>query len=329
MGNAQPSALNTNQAQFDLLCVNANAAIDKTVLVPGFQLNEIHRPERVLVLPGGKGCNVARAARCMGATSVVTGWVGGHAGQFIQEGLRREGIGTAFVVTDFESRECLTILDPAANTVTEIYEKGNPVPDGKLQEFNARYQELLPRSAAVTLSGSLPPGVPTDFYGQLIAQAQAAQVPILLDTGGDALRDALARAAPTLVKPNQHELEALVGHALATLDQIAEAAHTLALQYATRIVVSLGAEGALAADQNDIFHVRAPQIHAVSAVGSGDSMLAGIAFAMMQSLSFQEIVRFGVAAGTANALSVGAGVLQLSIVQDLLSQIQAAPLSDP
>ncbi len=96
-----------------ILCVNLNAAIDKTIVVNSFQLGQIHRPEAVKSLAGGKGCNVARALKQFGEEPVVTGWVGGTAGQFIENGLHQEGIQTDFIFTDFESRTCTSILDSA------------------------------------------------------------------------------------------------------------------------------------------------------------------------------------------------------------------------
>ena len=118
-----------------ILCVNPNAAIDKTVVVSQFRLNEIHRPQQVVAIPGGKGCNVARALKCLGEVPTVSGWVGGFAGQFIEAGLRREDIEAAFVQTAFELRTCLSILDPDNHTLTELYEKGDPVPTEKVDEF--------------------------------------------------------------------------------------------------------------------------------------------------------------------------------------------------
>ncbi len=109
-----------------ILCVNLNAAIDKIAVVGSFRLNAIHRPQRVLAVPGGKGANVARGLKCLGAAAVVAGWVGGFSGQFIEAGLRHEGIETALVHLDGESRTCLSILDPERNTLTEIYEQGEP-----------------------------------------------------------------------------------------------------------------------------------------------------------------------------------------------------------
>ena len=191
-----------------ILCVNLNAAIDKTIVVNAFQLGEIHRPEAVKSLAGGKGCNVARALQQFGETPVVTGWVGGTAGQFIENGLQQEGIQTDFVYTDFESRTCTSILDSNNQAMTEIYENGDPVPAAKVAEMLANFGEIVGGYTAVTLSGSIPPGVPHDVYAQLINIAHEADVPAFLDSSKEALLQGVA-ARPFLIKPNETEVAIL------------------------------------------------------------------------------------------------------------------------
>jgi tagatose 6-phosphate kinase len=308
-----------------ILCVNLNAAIDKTVVVPSFRLNEIHRPQEVLAIPGGKGCNVARALKWLGETPVVSGWVGGYAGHFIEEGLHREGISTEFVWTDFESRTCLSILDPEQHTLTELYENGDRISAEKVAEFKERFQSIVGQYAAVTFSGSLPPGVPLDFYAQLLDAVHDAGVPTLLDSSGEALRQGI-RARPFLVKPNEKEFADLAREAQERQSGFAGVAADLSARYQTRIVVSLGAEGAIAADQHDVWHIRPPQLTIKSPVGSGDSMLAGIAYGLTQDFSFADSVRFGVAAGTANALTVGAGVFTPADFKRVLADVTMTQL---
>jgi tagatose 6-phosphate kinase len=308
-----------------ILCVNPNAAIDKTVVVPAFRLNEIHRPERVLAFPGGKGCNVARALKLLGESPVVTGWVGGYAGQFIEDGLRAESIQTDFVHTDFESRTCLSILDPQNNTLTELYEKGDPVPIEKVEEFKQRFAAAVKRYAAVTFSGSLPPGAPLDFYRQMIAITREAQVPAVLDSSGDALRLGM-QSRPTLVKPNEKEFAELAGRALTDRADFARAAVEFAEQYQTLVVVSLGADGAIAANQHEVWHVRPPQVTIKSAVGSGDSTMAGITYGLTHGFAFEEAIKYGVTAGTANALTVGAGVFTIDDFQRVLADVAVTRL---
>ena len=303
-----------------ILCVNPNAAIDKTVVVESFRLNEGHRPEQVIARAGGKGCNCARGLRRLGETPVVTGWVGGFAGQFIEAGLHGEGIQTDFVHTALESRTCLAIVDRQSNTVTEINEKGDAIPTDKVEELKAWFGANVARYAAVTLSGSLPPGVPAVFYAQLIDLAHAAGVLILLDTSGEALKRGLA-ARPFLAKPNRKEFAELIGREPATRDEFVQAAAEVAVRYGTWITLSLGADGAVATDGKEVLHAWPPQVVIKSAVGSGDCMLAGITYGLTHSLSFEQALVYGVAAGTANALSLGAGSFTLGEFDDVRARV--------
>ncbi|MCB9443955.1 MAG: 1-phosphofructokinase family hexose kinase [Ardenticatenaceae bacterium] len=303
-----------------ILCVNLNAAIDKTIVVDSFRLGEIHRPEAVKSLPGGKGCNVARALKQFGEAPVVTGWVGGTAGQFIENGLRQEGIGTDFVYTDFESRTCTSILDGRNQVMTEIYEKGDPVPAEKVDELLARFGEMVGGYTAVTLSGSLPPGVPQDFYAQLIIIADRAGVPAFLDSSKEALLQGVA-AKPFLIKPNESEVAILAGRELKTTIDFAGAAADISIRYGTIVVLSLGKAGAIAAQGQEVLHVINPSVEAKSAVGSGDCMLAGLAYGFTRGLYLVEAVKYGVAAGTANTLVIGAGQFMMTDFESILSKV--------
>jgi 1-phosphofructokinase family hexose kinase len=308
-----------------ILCVNANAAIDKTLVVPAFRLDAIHRPQQALALAGGKGANVARALKRLGAEPLVAGWVGGFSGRFIEEELRREAIGTTFVRTAAESRTCLSILDPVSNTLTEIYERGEPVAGAEVSALKDLFGELVGRAAVVTLSGSLPPGVPDGFYAELLALARAAGVPAFLDSSGEALRQGVEVGRPLLIKPNAREFAALAGRELERVDDIAAAAAEASRRYQTIVAVSLGADGVLAADGGEILHARPPRVTPMSAVGSGDCALAGIVYGLTQGCSLREAIRYGVAAGTANALTIGAGVFAREDFERVLAAVTSEP----
>ncbi len=307
-----------------ILCVNPNAAIDKTVQVENFHLNAIHRPSFELALPGGKGCNVARVAKALGQQPVVTGWVGGHAGRFIEEGLRAEGIGAAFVHTQVESRTCLSILDPSVGTMTEIYERGRPVTESELQAFYDLFGDWLQRVEMVTLSGSLPPGVPSDFYARLIHLANEAGVRTILDSSGEALRAGFEVGRPFMLKCNRSELCELAGEPLNELADFVRVAQVLAARQAACVVVTLGAAGAVAAADGRVWLAQSPVIQSVSAVGSGDAVLAGLACGLTSGQSFEDALRLGIAAGAANTLQVGAGRLARAEVDALYEQVKLA-----
>ena len=159
--------------------------LTRQFVVSSFEINKIHRPESVIALAGGKGCNVARALKTLGETPVVSGWVGGFSGQFIENELQLEGMQTDFIHTDFESRTCTSILDREKQTMTEIYEVGESVPLEKINELRDHILTIIGKYQAVTLSGSLPPGVPSDFYADLIEIARKENVLTFLDTSGE------------------------------------------------------------------------------------------------------------------------------------------------
>jgi len=309
-----------------ILCLNLNAAIDKTIVVSSFQINKIHRPESVLLLAGGKGCNVARALKRLGETPAVCGWVGGYAGQFIEADLQREGIKTAFVYTDFESRTCTSILDKTNQTMTEIYENGDPVPTEKINALREFVSQNITRYQAITLSGSMPPGVPADFYAELIQIANRFNVLTFLDTSGEALKKGIT-ARPFFVKPNETEARSLLGidenHDVDFIKMAAE----VSTRYRTKVLLSLGANGAVAADTGGMYRVKNPKVDAISAVGSGDCTLAGIVHGYLQGFSFKECVVCGVAAGTANTLMIGASNFRIDDYERLRGQVDVTEIT--
>jgi tagatose 6-phosphate kinase len=307
-----------------ILCLNLNAAIDKTIVVSHFQINKIHRPESVLLLAGGKGCNVARALKRLGQTPVVSGWVGGFAGQFIENELHQESIQTAFIHTDFESRTCTSILDQTNQTMTEIYENGEPVPAAKIDELRDFVAKNIKKYQAITLSGSMPPGVPSDFYADVIDIANKENVLTFLDSSGEALRKGIA-ARPFLVKPNEAEIKSLLGIDPEVPVDYSSVAGETSTKYRTKVLLSLGADGAVAADVSGVYRVENPRVEAISAVGSGDCTLAGIVHGYLQGYSFKESVICGIAAGTANTLMLGASQFKMDDYERLRGQVNLSP----
>lgn len=303
-----------------ILCVNLNAAIDKTIVVNTFNVGEIHRPDKVMSLAGGKGCNVARVLKQLGEEPVVTGWVGGTAGQFIEGSLQQEGIGTDFVYTDYESRTCTSILDKSNQTLTELYEKGEPVPPEKVEVMVAHFRKIVVGKTAVSLSGSLPPGVPHNFYTQLIEIAHELNIPVFLDSSGEALLHGVT-AKPFLIKPNEKEIAILAKRKLTNTSDFATAAADISTAHETIVALSLGENGALTAQAGRVVHVSPPQVKALSPVGSGDCMLAGLMHGFSQGFGLIEATRFGVAAGTANTLLTGAGKFSMNDFNEIFSNV--------
>jgi 1-phosphofructokinase family hexose kinase len=291
-----------------IVTVTLNAAIDRTLVVPNFQPGHRHRASAGFQSAGGKGINVARALKRLGAPVVCTGLAGGRTGTLLVEELTNEGILNDFVRIREESRTSITVLDPTSNAYTEINEWGPEVSEDELDMLREKLDYLAQRAEFVVLAGSLPRGLDPGVYGAFVRDLARRQLLAVLDTEGEPLRLGV-EAEPYLVSPNQQEAEALVGHEFdeedlaAALDEIAD--------LGARNVIVTQETGcyALLREDRDELHVRAraPHVEPTSTVGAGDTLLAGFIAARVSGRSFDDAVRSAVAAGAASVLEPGPG----------------------
>ena len=299
-----------------ILTVTPNAAIDKTYTVEGFGLDRVHRPTEARTVPGGKGINVVRVLKELGRAGVATGFVGGRTGDAILEGLDEERIPHDFVRVAGESRLCIAVVDPASGTQTEVNENG---PDISAEEVDAMLRNvtaLVPGKDFVVLCGSVPPGVPTSFYGDIIRIAEKAGVRTVLDTSGECLGEAI-QSAPFMVKPNIAELSQLAGRELLTLEEISRAAKSLKQYGVTITAVTMGRSGAMVTDGVQAWQATPPEIEFASAVGSGDSFVAAFLDSLLRGESVSTALVAGTAAGAANAAIYGAGFCSKESIMDI------------
>lgn len=304
-----------------ILTVTLNAAIDVAYTVPGFGVDQINTALETRKVAGGKGNNVARVLARLGRRVTATGFAGGNPGRFLEEDLERNGVLPAYEPINGETRTCMAILDPSGKSLTELREKGPTITAAEAERFLARFERLLAQAQIVTMSGSLPPGLPTGFYAELIRRAKARGIATILDASGKALREGIA-AGPTLVKPNQDELAEWMGTPVNTREEVLAAARGLLAAGPALVAVSLGAEGLLLVTPDQVLQAVPPRIEALNTVGSGDSAVAGLAAGLAQELPLPEVVRLAVAAGTANALTPGVGEVWPEDVERLLPLIE-------
>lgn len=308
--------------------VTLNAAIDKTYTVPGFGLNHAFRVQNIVATAGGKGINVARVAAALGESVIATGFVAGTHGQFITKGLDSEGIAHDFVEVEGESRQCITILDPAKpNEQTELLEQGPIIDPASIADMSDKLRHLAAQSSYVVFSGSLPKGCPPEIYAALIRELQSSHpdIRIVLDTSGDALM-AGVQAKPFLIKPNEHEIEKLLGKKVSSELELCDCIRDLMNKEIACVVVSLGEKGSIAGYQGKLYRVTFPPMEIVNPVGSGDSMVSGLVTALKRGESIKNALRLGTACGSANALMLGAGFVQLPDVERIYKQVNVAEI---
>ena len=292
-----------------ILTVTLNAAVDKRYVVERLEPQTVMRVRQAASTAGGKSLNVSRVAALGGQEVTAMGFVGGHNGRLLESLLNQRGITKAFTHIGVPTRCCINVWDAAAGRSTEFLEPGSPVTQEDAAAFVRDYEARLPLADVVVLSGSLPPGLPVTFYNLLTELARRQGKPVLADTSGAALQS-VARAKPTLLKPNAEELRQLVNAETAGGDQPVAAARRLHERGIPIAAVSLGKDGVLVACDEGVYHGVTPDLPVVNTVGCGDSMVAGFAVGIANGWSIPDTIHYAVSVSTANALDRRTGHYQ-------------------
>jgi 1-phosphofructokinase family hexose kinase len=312
-----------------IVTVTLNAAFARTITVPNFQRGQRHRASAGLPLAGGKGINVARALKTLGAPVVATGLAGGQAGLRIIERLTGEAILNDFVRIEGESRTSTVVVDPMTNSFTEINEWGPEVSAAELALLADKIHYLARAGDIVVFAGTLPRGVDDELYGGLIRDLNRRQVSTVLDTEGMALRRGV-EAEPFLVTPNQSEAESLAGQEFNDDEDFLMALDAIADQGARNVLITMeNGCFALVREERAVRRIQAlgERMEPVSKVGSGDSLLAGFLAARAQGKAIDEALRYGVASGMASTMELGAGRFDPREVTRLAATVKLTELT--
>lgn len=284
-----------------ILTVTLNAAIDKRYVVAGVQTGEVNRVKECAYTPGGKGLNVSKPAAIAGAEVVATGFVGGHAGNYIEDSLKPFHVKSAFYHLETESRSCINIWDEVNKVQTEFLEPGFTVTEEDFLGFIEKFKDLVKQADVVAMSGSVPKGLDGTAYQRLVKIVKAAGKKVILDTSGKLLEMGI-EACPTMIKPNIDEIRMLTGKSCDNLDEMIEAAIEIHRRGVDIVAVSLGGDGSFVVCESGIYKAEVPKIEAVNTVGCGDSMIAGFALGLSENLGIEEILRKASAISAAAAL---------------------------
>ncbi len=308
-----------------LLTITPNPAIDRTLIVSHITPGAIHRAGRCLVAAGGKGLNVARGVKQLGGEVLAMGMLGGTSGRWLAQLARDEGIDGEWTFIQGDTRTCTMVVAEMMDA-TVFNESGPTVPHAEWNRFIKEVVRRAPSHATTCICGSLPPGTPSSAPADLIQSLRAKGLTVWVDTSGDALRSALT-APPTGLKINGREAGDVLGIPINDVHDAWKAATTLRERGIEQVVITLGAMGAVFLNAEGAYHAHPPSVPIVSSVGSGDAFFAGLLTALTNKHSPPEALCRAVAAGTANALAVGGGQVNISDHQILLSQIRLINLT--
>jgi 1-phosphofructokinase family hexose kinase len=312
-----------------ILTVTLNPALDRTMIVPNFNAGFRNRAIDTVIFPGGKGINVARAARILGRPVIATGFLGGRRGDQILADLNSEGILNDFVRIKDESRLTMAVVDSATNSVTEITEAG---PEIRPEEVNLMHEKLeyLGKAADIAvMAGSVPRGLDDDCYVHMIERLQRLGVKTFFYTYGDPLRRGI-KAGPDYVFPKLVEAEKVIGYEFTSLNDRIEAARRMREMGAGSVVITFryGCVAELAHGEGSRTYVgKMPEIDAVSPLGWGDALVGGYAVRLQEGAEPVECLRFGLGCAAASLLQYGAGVFLPADAVDLAAAVELEEVS--
>lgn len=330
-----------------IITVTLNTAIDRVLEVENFAIGEHLPAQETLRYPAGKGINVSRCLARLGRASIAAGFVGQAQSSQFEQSLADTGPGRTtcqLMAVRGQTRENITILDPIARTDTHIRTPGYELTRQDVQRIVSKLGLLAREGSIVVFSGSLALGMASADFDTLIYVALGRKAKVVLDVGGKLLADSTSLDLKTagqgssastasskmlwMIKPNRQELaEALGIEQLLSDAQLMEAGRRLTERVAW-VVVTLGAEGAILFHEDKAWkaHCDVPADQVVSTVGCGDCLLAGILDAQAAQREPDEVLRWGVAAATANAMHSGVGEYDLSQVQQCARQTQVSEI---
>lgn len=296
-----------------------NPALDKSALVDRLLPEQKLRCRDVQTDPGGGGINVSRGIRRLDGSTTAVFPAGGPAGEKLAALLGEEGIPTCMIKVPGETRENISVTEALSGVQ---YRFTLPGQDTRLTDAEACLDALFSLNPDIVVaSGSLPPGLPDGYYAVVAERAKAAGVRLIVDTSGPALAAALD-VGLFMLKPNLKELSALTGVEKLEMNRVDDAALDIIQRGKCDIVVvSLGPQGALLVTKDGFEHIPAPPVLSKTTVGAGDSMVAGMVWALSQGKSYRDMAAIGVACGTAATLHAGTALFQPNDAWKLLEWI--------
>jgi 6-phosphofructokinase 2 len=306
----------------DIATLTINPAIDIFVNVPRVEWTRKLRCSPPKRDPGGGGINVARVAHRLGSEVIAIYPIGGAIGKLLQRLVERERIESLVTPSHVETRENFTAFEETTGEQYRFVLPGSPLHRAEWEAVLERLASLPAKPKFMAASGSVPPGVPADFFARAVRHAKALGAKTVIDTSGIALKEALKEGV-TLIKPNLVELSDFVGASLDRDEERIAACRKLIADGRVEIVaLTLGEDGALLVTAEQAWRAVPPEIEPVSTVGAGDSFLGGLVAALAQGKPLEEAFRVAVAAASAAVLTPGTGLCQPADVKRLLPQVK-------
>jgi 1-phosphofructokinase family hexose kinase len=304
-----------------IVTLTCNTAIDNTLIVSSWKFGGAIRATQSSISMGGKPADVSYVLGALGVPSLAMGFTAGLNGQRMEAMLVQRGATPRFVQANGETRLNTVIIVEDTHQEVTITTPALEVTGAQLDELRRLVSQALDQADVIALGGSLPRGVPLDFYPEVIGMAKAKGVPAVVDASGAPLLAALP-AGPLLIKPNRVEMEEISGHEIVSVEDARHAAAELQARYGCHVVVSLGKDGAVAVLGDQVYRAYPPPVKVVSPAGSGDALMAGMVLSIARHEPLLEGLRLGMAAAAAVVMMAGTADCRKEDVDRLLPQVR-------
>jgi 1-phosphofructokinase len=308
-----------------VLTVTLNPALDLTVQLQSLRLGEVNRSESLQVHAAGKGLNVAQVLADLGHQLTVTGFLGEGNPQAFEQLFAARGFADEFVRVAGETRSNIKLAE-ADGQVTDVNGPGLVVSEAHCAALLTRLERLVPSHELVVVSGSLPRGVDSHWFAELLQRIKRLGARVALDTSGAALREGL-RMAPWLVKPNEEELAEARGVELTDAHAFAREGERLLAEGIQHAVISQGGDGVSWFSSDGALHAYPPEVRVVSTVGAGDSLLAGMLHGLLEGWPAERTLAHATAVAAQAVGQVGFGINDTAQLAELEAAVRLQPLS--
>lgn len=299
--------------------VTLNPAIDRTLTLEEFKIDEVNRVITSRDDIGGKGINVSKVLQALGTPSAVMGFIGENHKEVFRSELDRHGIINNLIPIRGDTRTNIKIIDKVNATFTDLNEVGPVISNDELRRFLKLFEDMVKEEDIIVLSGRVPDGITQEIYGILTEKALGKGAYVIVDAEGESLKQVIKRK-PHVIKPNEHEFYGLLGKVSLAEDEIIHEAVRLVESGIKKLLVSRGVQGSILVTEKHILVAESLKVEVKSTVGAGDAMVAALVHARVEGLDDLNTLALAQAAATAAVMTVGSKMPRLEEITLLLHE---------
>ncbi len=304
-----------------IVTVTLNPAIDRTFFVRGFSWNRTIRASQTVLGMGGKATDASWVLGELGYANTAMGFAAGATGRQMERMLQARGCRTDFTWVEGETRTNIVVISMEGKGQSTLVSEGLSINKSDIQTFSNKYRLALKKAGCILIGGSLPRGIDSSFYTEIVRQARKAGLPVVFDASGPGLKAGI-KGRPTIAKPNIDEISDLAGEKVTSIKSAYRVGRKLQQKYDTSLIITLGKSGALAVLPDRSYRIPVLKIPVVSTAGAGDAVLAGLSAALSQGKPIEDGLRLGFAAAAAVCLTPATADCHREDVERLLPKIK-------